>query len=289
MNIFSTALDPLAGSLNALYLRRLKVNPTSVLNDGPGRTSLVPMELGFVIRDTVNRLRAVTYDSASNTFDYARAQANPSYAELRAATALLNTFDPTALTTDAEKSAFWLNLYNALILDAVITFQVKETVWRDPGFFRRAAYRIRGIRTSADEIEHGILRRNAHPPYLPFAVFRSKDPRVAWQPSQLDPRLHCALNCAARSCPPIAAYDAVRLDAQLELAARSFVNATTHVEPDALHLSPIFKWYAPDFDGRAGVIRFIKRYLEPRAWAPLRGTNTPHVMWAKYDWRLNSS
>jgi hypothetical protein len=79
----------------------------------------------------------------------------------------------------------------------------------------------------------------------------------------LDPRIHFALNCASRSCPPIGVYDAERIDAQLDLAAASFVANDVEIDSRAgvVRLSAIFRWYAGDFGGRAGVIAFLKERL----------------------------
>ena len=41
----------------------------------------------------------------------------------------------------------------------------------------------------------------------------------------LDPRIHFALNCGAKSCPPIRVYSPPNLDSQLNRAAASFLCA----------------------------------------------------------------
>jgi hypothetical protein len=107
----------------------------------------------------------------------------------------------------------------------------------------------------------------------------------------LDPRIHFALNCASRSCPPIGVYEAARLQQQLDLAARSFVDgsATLDRANGVITLSPIFKWYARDFGGRAGVISFLIAHLpddDRRAWlSDLRVK--AKLAYAPYDWLLN--
>jgi hypothetical protein len=50
---------------------------------------------------------------------------------------------------------------------------------------------------------------------------------------------------------------------------------------EALHLSPLFRWYANDFGKTAGVRAFARRYFpEASAAAPIR--------YSDYDWSLNS-
>lgn len=56
---------------------------------------------------------------------------------------------------------------------------------------------------SLDDIEHGILRCNTPPPGASDSPFDASDERKPLSLTRLDPRLHFALNCGARSCPPI--------------------------------------------------------------------------------------
>jgi hypothetical protein len=185
--------------------------------------------IAIELRVLMNELKAKAYNPERNTFDYKALGLSALFLELQTCAARLKAFNPAILTTDGERLAFWINVYNALIVHAVIAFGVQKTVWQEKGFFRRAAYRINGMRVSADQIEHGILRQNRLPPYMPLPVFISNDPRRAWSPSSLDTRLHTALNCASRSCPPIAAYTPAHVDAQLDVAARAFVGHSKRI------------------------------------------------------------
>lgn len=271
-----------------------RVDTRAALNDGIETETQASRAVALELRARMNELKALAYDAEKNQFHYRAVRDSAQYVELQKCAARLATFDPSALTMDNERLAFWVNVYNVLMIHAVIAFEIQNTVWQDKGFFRRAAYRINGWRVNADEIEHGILRRNRLPPYMPFPVFASHDPRRAWAPSKVDARIHTALHCASRSCPPIAAYAPAQLDAQFDLAARAFVNATTQLEtraaePTLLTLSPIFKWYAQDFGGREGILDFIARYWrnEQEAEQMRRAREMFRINWARYDWSLN--
>jgi hypothetical protein len=93
---------------------------------------------------------------------------------------------------------------------------------------------------------------------VPGPHFASDDPRLAWS-LPLDSRLHFALNCGGRSCPPIRSYSAEKLD----LATCVFLVATVEVgeNSDEVWLSRILSWYRGDFGGREGVLDFLIRYL----------------------------
>lgn len=109
-----------------------------------------------------------------------------------------------------------------------------------------------------------------------------------------DPRIHAALVCAARSCPPLAAtpYAAAPLDAALDAAARRWVATTAAtVTPERVELSPIFQWYAQDFAApgetpEAAAVRFLARYAAGERGAWLRA-GPREVRWGTYDWSLN--
>ncbi|MCS7055344.1 MAG: DUF547 domain-containing protein, partial [Thermoflexales bacterium] len=187
--------------------------------------SSVSAAIAAELRATMNRLKAQAFSSDGTRVNYAEVRRSNDYAHYREQLLpQLAAFDPTTLRTRAERTAFWINLYNAVIIDAVITVGVTRSVTEgDPGgmrFFRRAGCVVGGRCLSCDDIEHGILRANRGHPLIPGPHFASDDPRRAWIVEPLDPRIHFALNCASRSCPPIGIYDPERLDAQLELAAR---------------------------------------------------------------------
>ena len=107
-----------------------------------------------------------------------------------------------------------------------------------------------------------------------------------------------ALNCAARSCPPLrpGAYTAAGVEAQLDAQARAYVNAAGHVEVDpaarTVRVAQIFEWFREDFGG--GVAGWLRGY----AGAPLRarleaacGADAGRctVAYRPYDWALNAA
>ncbi|MFU8770878.1 MAG: DUF547 domain-containing protein [Anaerolineales bacterium] len=209
----------------------------------------------------------------------------------------LMRFDPTTLKSRGEQLAFWINLYNVLVIDAVIALGIQRSVIEGLlgmlSFFRRAAYNIGGLRINLDEIEHGILRGNRGHPYIPGKQFTSRDPRHNWVIWPPEPRIHFALNCASRSCPPIQVYSADHLDVQLDLAARNFVDANVRLDQkkQSLVTSSLFKWFMSDFDGRSGVIAFLIDHLpddQRQAWITEHRSRLK-LRFEPYNWDLNLS
>ena len=101
-----------------------------------------------------------------------------------------------------------------------------------------------------------------------------------------EPRIHFALNCASRSCPPLRAepYVAAKLDTQLDDQGRSYVNTDRGIKAsgDAAQLSKIFDWYKEDFGGDAGVTALLNKYRGGK------GT-FKKITYQDYDWGLNEA
>jgi hypothetical protein len=187
--------------------------------------------------------------------------------------------DPTALavtlSSDAERIAAWLNLYNAA---------TQRLVDADPmsyahrfRFFRGAAITVAGQRLSLDSIEHGLLRRSR----LKVGLGWLTNPLVGrferrFRVGAVDPRIHFALNCAAASCPPIAAYDPAHVDAQLDLATRSHLASTVQRQGDRLVVPRVFLWFMGDFGGPRGVRRFLGRHGVD--------AGVTRIRYARWDW-----
>jgi hypothetical protein len=196
------------------------------------------------------------------------------------------------LDSAAKRRAFWINAYNALVTEAVVSKGLKKSVMEVRDFFGTSRYRVGPYTVSLEEIEHGILRGNRSPGPGRKPVFRRDDPRVDLSITETDPRLLFALNCGARSCPPIRSYDAERLGEQLDLAAQAFISGPD-VQVDRqnaiLRVSEVFRWYAEDFGSeKACVLQFIARYLPPgpdRIYLE-QAKDRVSVRYLPYDWAL---
>lgn len=179
------------------------------------------------------------------------------------------------LTDDAAKLAFWIDVYNAAVqqqsLDEVRTWQGRQRL------FRRPVVTVAGRSLSLDAIEHGILRRSRWKLGLGYGT----NPRPGrfehvHRVANVDARLHFALNCGATSCPPIAAYQGTRIDAQLDLATRGSLAASVTREDRTLRLPTVMLWFIGDFGGLRGIRRFLTRHEIENEGHRLR--------FQRYDW-----
>lgn len=172
--------------------------------------------------------------------------------------------DLDRLPRDAQL-AYCLNLYNATMIATIVDrYEAGWTAARgDFAVFKQKLVRMKGKTISLDELEHEIVRKR----------FR-------------DHRVHVALVCGARSCPPLQprAWDAARLDQELDQAWRAFLQdpVRNRIDRDAkvVRLSRIFQWFAEDFGGEKGIRKLLAAQLgdEVAAW---------RIEHLDYSWELN--
>jgi hypothetical protein len=185
--------------------------------------------------------------------------------------AILAEVDPAALP-QSEQFAFYVNAYNAWTIKLILTGYPGLTSIKDLGSLFKSPWKKKFVRLNSqtvtlDHIEHDILR-----------------------PRFKDPRVHFAINCASKGCPPLLGqpFTGDRLDQQLDLAARRFINDTrfNRLEENTLYVSRIFKWFGEDFDH--DIIGFFRRYaeggLKKRLDAVKAGIG---ISYLDYDWSLN--
>lgn len=164
-----------------------------------------------------------------------------------------------SLNSDSFKLAFWINIYNAYFL-----ILRQEMKLNRPAIFFRREIKIAGLSLSLDDIEHVILRKNRLKwsfGYLPNPFSRVAVRRL--MVSKRDGRIHFALNCGAKSCPPIAVYTPEKIEQQLQIATQSFLESETIVweTKKEIATSRLLWWYRGDFGGLAGIRRLLETTL----------------------------
>jgi hypothetical protein len=196
----------------------------------------------------------------------------------------LAAVDPSRLPDDQHRLAFWINTYNAFTLKIICdNFPLKsindlhfgglvvgtvlnKTIW-DKKFVV-----INDEELSLNNIEHDIIRKE-------FA----------------DPRIHFALVCAAKSCPPLRreAFEPEMLDEQLNDQGRLFFSDRDKnwfdLEKKVAHLSKIMDWYRGDFgSNRAEMLTAVAPFLpDDVAKAVVEDVAEWRVSHLDYDWSLN--
>lgn len=263
-----------------------------VLNEDPSASSAATAsEIAEALRKLRNQLKAEALDEHGQV-DYTKLRTSPTFAEMKATSGLLQAIDPGDTLDDDSRIAFWINLYNVLAIHGVLELGIRESVMEIPSFFGVVAYRVGDFVLTLDEIENGVLRRNAPHPATGALLFGDDDPRLGLCPSHVDPRIHAALVCASTSCPPVAFYEASKLDDQLDLASLNYLASDVEVD-DALRVVrlPItFRYYQSDFGRIQGVRIFLLKYAQGEHRTALEAAFEAGYPfdYHRYDWSLNS-
>lgn len=195
--------------------------------------------------------------------------------------ASLDRVDPARLG-DAERLAYWINVYNAFTIRLITEKGERESIRnidKSLGFLKlkgpwsEPIVRAAGRRLTLDDVEQRIIRKDFN-----------------------DPRVHFTLVCAAMGCPPLRseAYTGARLDAQLDDQAQIFLRHSpaknrVDVPSRTVYWSMIFNHYDEDFGGsEASIGRYIARFYPPGPERQLLESGTFTARETSYDWRLNS-
>jgi hypothetical protein len=262
-----------------------------------GTPSQIPAEQSIDIALTLAMadLKAKFIDVERGAVRYKSIRGSEEFERYKDLTRGLRSFDLRSVKDRGPRLAFWTNIYNTAVIHGVIELGLERSVKEYPGFFDRITYEIGGSRFSLNEMEHGLLRGNRRHPYRVLKPFRERDVRLEFAIVPLDPRIHFALVCGARSCPPIGFYEAEQIDFQLGLAAMSFINSPqVKILPEekTVFISMIFKWYKNDFGGSdRALLDTLLNYLdEGKDKAFLEeNRNQIRIQYQPYDWNLNQS
>ena len=185
------------------------------------------------------------------------------------------------LKKDDQKIAFWVNVYNAYI--QVILTKNPE-LYEDRGnFFSKDRITIAGSKISFDKIEHGIIRKSQSKLGLGYVKkgFPDKFERML-RVEELDYRIHFALNCGAKDCPPVAIYTPNRLDEQFSKSTARFLKGSSKYDDSEkkVYVTSLFSWFRGDFGGKDGT----REILNQQGIIPqIDGVS---LEYKDYDWTL---
>ena len=195
---------------------------------------------------------------------------------------------PQRFPTKNDAKAYWLHVYNALVIKAVLDHWPLESVndvqapveiVQGYGFFYRLGFVVGGQKINLYDIE--------------------KD-KVFKQGS--DARAHFVLNCASSSCPVIrpSLPTGDALEPYLVKATQEFISDPNNVNIDhpakRLRLSRIFEWYQSDFindlsrrglPSSQGIVDYLIDAAPAQLKSSLKQAVAYKIEYVDYDWNLN--
>ena len=185
------------------------------------------------------------------------------------------------LKNDDYKKAFFINLYNGF---TNYSLKKNSAQYKDRGaFFKSKQFVIAGNTLSLDDIEHGFLRKSS----IKLSMGKLKNPfpsklEKKYQVDKIDYRIHFALNCGAKSCPPVSAYDPKKIDEQLEKATKNYLTADAKYNKakNILKVPALMSWFRGDFGNKKGVLKICSDLkIIPK-------DADPKLEYNDYDWTL---
>ncbi|HLO43065.1 MAG TPA: DUF547 domain-containing protein [Leadbetterella sp.] len=192
--------------------------------------------------------------------------------ELKKYLDLISDNAPAKNWSEDEKLAYWINAYNAFTIQLILDNSGQDlTSIKDIGSKIKIPFvntpwdvkfiEIGGKKMDLNNIEHGIIRKQFN-----------------------EPRIHFALVCAAKSCPPLRneAFTADKLEGQLSNQAEKFINDSSKnkISKSEVTISKIFDWYGMDFKPTP-IIEVLNKYSKTKIDSKAK------VKYADYDWSLN--
>lgn len=223
---------------------------------------------------------------------YVNAEGLVNYNKLQENRQLLDQFNQSiasvspstyAAWNEKEKLAFLINAYNAFTLQSIIDQKpLKKSIRDIPGVWKWRKFAMAGTEKTLDNIEHDTIRVEFN-----------------------EPRIHVALVCAAKSCPPLRnePYTPEKLDQQLDEQVKKFLKSPhgfrLDIQEKKVYLSSIFQWYGKDWiksygvkddfagnDSERAVLNFMSLYLSSQDKNFLQQGNYS-ISYLNYDWSLN--
>ncbi|MFC4261859.1 DUF547 domain-containing protein [Ferruginibacter yonginensis] len=165
-----------------------------------------------------------------------------------------------------EEKTFYLNTYNIAVIKGITNAYPVKSPMDIAGFFDKKTFTVNGATITLNGIENDIIRKKYN-----------------------DARIHFALVCGAKSCPPLPSYafKTEKLDTQLDALTKQSIQNSNFIKIDnkasKAAVSMLFNWYKDDFiKAKGSVINFLNAYLK----TPLPATTT--VEFYTYDWALNT-
>ncbi|XP_072903730.1 uncharacterized protein [Hemitrygon akajei] len=249
-----------------------------------------------VMKDLLVKLFSAHITSDGKIVDYKSMAGSPTFEEYCQHTTQLQHLDISSLSR-IKKLAFFINLYNMLVIHGNIKSGPPRNAPQRYKFFNSISYKIGGNVFSLNDIQNGVLRGNRKGPAQVTKPFSNNDPRLKAALEEVEPLIHFALNYGAISCPPIKIYTAEDVDNQLKISAEAFLDCAdgcqVNVSRKEVGLSQIFKRYKIDFGGtNEKLLKWVFEHLQDspkkKALKELLDHRKVNIVYLPFDWSTNS-
>jgi len=163
-----------------------------------------------------------------------------------------------------EKLAYWINMYNAATVRLILKNYPVTSITKINGGkpWDLKVVTVGSKKYTLNEIENSVIR-----------------------PKFKEPRIHFAVNCAAKSCPKLlnGAFLPDQLSRQLTKMTKAFIDKSgkNEISEKKVKISKIFEWYADDFKTAGTVQDFLNKYSATEIKSDAK------IEYLEYNWDLN--
>ncbi|KDP33990.1 hypothetical protein JCGZ_07561 [Jatropha curcas] len=196
--------------------------------------------------------------------------------------------DPSHLSCN-EKLAFWINVYNALIMHAFLAYGIPRSDIKLFSLMQKAAYTIGGHSFSAADIEFIILKMKppAHRPQIALLLALQKFKVTEEQNFSIDqpePLLAFALSCGMHSSPAVRVFTPGNVNELLKTSLKDYVQASVGISSKGKLLVPkLLYCFAKGTVDDLQLPEWICQFLSPEQAAMVKDCSSNH------KWRLLGS
>ncbi|XP_042468472.1 uncharacterized protein LOC122051401 [Zingiber officinale] len=175
--------------------------------------------------------------------------------------------NPVHLNGD-EKMAFWINLYNALIMHAYLAYGVPRSDMKLFSLMQKAAYTVGGHSFSASAIEYGILKMKppVHRPQtailLALHKIKLSEEQKKFSIDTFEPLVAFALSCGSYSSPAVKIYSPTNVKEELQEAQKDYVRASVGMNHKGKLLVPkILYFFARSLVDDTNFATWVSQFL----------------------------
>ncbi|XP_020090439.1 uncharacterized protein LOC109711691 isoform X4 [Ananas comosus] len=178
--------------------------------------------------------------------------------------------NPACMSCD-ERLAFWINLYNALIMHAYLAYGFPRSDIKLFSLMQKACYTVGGQSFSAADIEFVILKMKA-PTHRP-QLFKITEEHRKYSIDNPEPLILFALSCGMFSSPAVKIFSAKNVHDELQNSMRDYIRASIGISEKGKLLVPkLLHGFAKGVVEDSMLVDWICRYLCPDQIAIIRNS-----------------
>ncbi|PKA47083.1 hypothetical protein AXF42_Ash011757 [Apostasia shenzhenica] len=188
--------------------------------------------------------------------------------------------NPIKMSND-EKLAFWINLYNALIMHAYLAYGVSRSDVKLFSLMQKACYTVGVQSFSAADIEFVLLKMKppAHRPQMALMLavhkFKMTQEHRNYSVENPEPMALFALSCGMYSCPAVRIFTKDNIQDVLQRSMRDYIRASVGISDKGKLLVPkLLYCYAKGVVEDSLLVDWICRYLTSGQAAVVRNSTS---------------